>query len=357
MITKIKILILCLFALNVADAQQMIMHRSFKMRPQMTGVLIENAGNNAAQREPIVRATLHARYTRFQFQYFSWNGSSSGNYNTYTANGLIPHPVLTMFPSSNPDPNPWVTSDFAGMQATIEDMLSVYHPVVLIIDNEELNENYHSGSVAQYVTMCEYIQEVCKRNGVLMANGGYGDRFAVNCYTFRWVKAKYGQSTADDFADEVGFTTGQYNAANNPNSNPTLETRFKQVDTIMSSDIFDCMNVHGYTPSVGNASTTVGDYDVWRYTKEAFSNGIADTTKRRIVICNETGQRDDNVQPALVTSILDIFWRLRYYVIDWWSGTGDALNATPLTNDAGVIQPNGEAFRDWQDEKFGSGAP
>jgi hypothetical protein len=356
MTTKIKILILFLLVGIVAEAQQMLMHRSFQMKPQMSGVLIENAGANAAQREPIVRATLHARYTRFQFQYFSWNGSSSGNYNTYTANGLIPHPVLTMFPSSNPDPNPWVTSgDFAALEATVDDMLSVYQPVVLFIDNEELNTNYHSGSVAQYIAMCEVIQEVCKRHGVLMANGGYGDGFGTNCYAFRWIKEHYDSATARAFADEAGFTTGQYNAANNPNSNPVLETRFKRVDSVMSSDIFDCMNVHGYTPSVGNASTTVGDYTVWRYVKEAFTNG--NPNKRRIMVCNETGQEDDNVQPALVTSILDIFWRLRYYVIDWWSGTGDALNATPLTNDAGVIQPNGEAFRDWQDEKFGSGAP
>jgi len=352
-IKKYIILFLLCFAVRVQGQINLVMDNTLQNCPQI-GVLLSNAGGTTAAKAHIIKDTLQSRCVRFQIQMQGYSGTSSA-YQTFVDSGLQPHVVIGV-DSVGVDPQPWIAS-LADLATSVNSLLTTYPAIrILILDNEEMNPSYHTGDLFDYCRIADTIHHICQLHNVLLANGGFGNFFGISCYTFRWLKANYNQDTANAFASRVflnGTSGGQYTAANVPNSNPTLEAYFLGVDTIMKCTSFDILNFHNYEPegdSAYNPNTITGiSPNVWRFDIEAFKNG--NTNKRRPIMINETGQRY-NSEPNLVTNMLANGFRLGLFFLDWWSGNGVALGATPLTQNDGTINTNGTAFRNYVNGTF-----
>jgi hypothetical protein len=322
------------------------------------GILVQNAGATVSDKADIIRNTLHSRYVRFTaISMQNWTGSSAA-LDTYKSAGLIAHVVIDVGFGAG-TPNGWITSstayDLTDLSNDVDELLTDNPDIkILVLDNEELNDNYHDdGRVFQYLDIAAVVQAVCRAHGVLLSNAGFGNFFAINGYVFRWIKSKYVQTAADTFGDYVFLSPGQYNAANTVNSNPSLETLIKSVDTIVSSSSFDILDIHIYNPPGDQTHADTATYayamEVWRFYKECFTNANPD--KKRLVSCNEFGQRS-NSNASLTTNMLDMFWQLAFLFADAWSGNGTDLDAESFTEDDGTIKDNGQAYANWQDAHY-----
>lgn len=353
--------------------QNMIMNNTYQTIPQI-GVMIENVTSGTPLQTAILRAnvmknTLGSRYSRFTaIAMRNWNGGSN-IFDAYADAGLISHVVVDVGTTSTA--SPWITAstspyNLADLVADVDDLLDTYPSIrTLTIDNEELQNDYHvCCRIFQYIDIAEALLPVCRAHNVKMSNGGFGDFYAINGFTFRWIKDNYGQAAADVFADTVfaGTQSGnQYEVANDPNDYSTpekaaLQTRILEVDTVVSYDGWDMLNFHMYNPIELGATppANTSQIAIWRYYVEAFRYG--NISHPRIAICNETGQRGTE-SATLVTNMLEMAWRLRIFIFDWWSGTGQALDARPLTDDNGNIQPNGAAYETFSDRYDGMPIP
>lgn len=367
---KWRLIIISFLFCNLLCGQGTILDYAYQTMPQI-GVLSANVAGTT-NKARVIKDTLRSRYSRFTaIPMRNWDGSSNA-FETFFDEGLISHVVIDVGATDATDSVPWITAstdyNLTELATDVEDLLNTYRSIkVLILDNEELQNTYHvCCRVFQYIDIAEVVAPICKQYGVKLASGGFGDFYAINGVTFRYIKGKYGQSAADDFAEWVfanGTNGNQYAAANDPNdySNPTraaLQTRILECDTIVNFDGWSLLNFHMYNPiEIGQTPpANSSQIDLWRFYNEAFKYGNTDHI--RPAICNETGQRGTESE-ILVTNMLDMFWRLRMYVVDWWSGNGAQLDARPLTTDAGSLtgHQNGEAYADFSDIYIGRPIP
>jgi hypothetical protein len=307
------------------------------------GVMVANSLFTNLQKINVSLA-LSAHYTRSSILLSSWSGSNAF-YELQVANGLTVIPNLNWVAQ---DPvSPWPT-DMTAYGAAIQSVLDTYSPPLVVIENEELNSNYHSGTAAEYVTMLQTAYPLCVAKGVKMADGGiFG--IGLHILTFRWIKGNpaYGQIVANTFGNNCMRPYGVA-AADDPGSNPTLEAVAADIQTILDAkDYVDYFNFHNYEDLNPNATTTERENltvitpDVVRYTKE-----FIEATTGKGMITNETGQRT-NEQPQLVTNVLQNYLNLGVAWVLWWSGDDDAADARALQNDNTTLRPNGIAFRDF----------
>jgi hypothetical protein len=349
----ISSLLLCFIA-SMSYGQGLLMDYTYQNAPQV-GILLNNV-TGFSRRAEVIRDSLHSRCVRIAINVDGWSGSS-GTFDLYTDSGLVPHVELNV-DSSGTNPTVWI-SNLSGAADTLNSILNKYPTIRrIVLDNEEMNNNYHAGTILGYTQLANALSPVCRQHNVQLANGGFGNTFGISCYTFRYLKATYGQDTADAFGDRVFSSTGQYNAANTPNSNPVLEALFLNVDSVVKCLGFDIINIHNYEPEPPNVvdpnSQNTISTNVWRFYAEAFANGYP--AKYRKVMSNEFGQRY-NYEPGLMTGMLQEAFKLGWLFIDRWSGTGAGLGATAVTEDDGTLNDVGDAFRDWNDLIFGLGAP
>jgi hypothetical protein len=355
-IKRVFILFIISFSFFNKGAAQMnmILDNTLQNAPEI-GLLVANVGLPITVVK-VVKDTLATKSIRFAIEASRWSGFSN-SYDLYvTDSGLIPHIVLGV-DSAGVAPQPWI-DNYAGLITIVDDILDTYPDIhLLILDNEEMIPAYHTGDIAGYIAIAEAIKPTLQAHHCLLANGGFGDIFAQNCYTYRYVQTKYNQDSADAYGIRVFLTLGQRNACKIPDSDPDLEARVLQVDSVMSCTAFDIANIHSYEPQppVGTGTNTVTQptTNEWRFQIEAFKNS---TTKRRIVFNNETGQRH-NEEPDLVTNMLILGFRLGFKWMDWWSGNGAGLGARPLTQDSGTLKPTGDAWKAWQQDTYWSGFP
>jgi hypothetical protein len=336
--------LLCAFCVH---AQMGAAYYDAVMKPKF-GVLISNAGATVNDKAIIARDSLKSQWVRSKINMFSWSGSSA-TYDDYASAGLNQLVVLGTFATGTPQP--WITdpTDLLTYAANVGSVCRKYpKEKEFVIDNEEITTTYpdgdvnayHTGNLAQYLAQCAAIKDTLHKYDVKMIDGGfYG--VGLYMYAYRYVKAKYNQTAADDFGSRC-MTSTQISAANTVNSNPTLEFYYKQIDTILTSGLFDEYNIHPYHPygnSTQKDTITISDFTVWRFIKEC----VEDVTKR-ICIINETGIRG-NESAAYVTSYLNICLQLGFKYIQHWSGTNVTNNTKSLTADDGTLNDAGNAWK------------
>lgn len=247
---------------------------------------------------------------------------------------------------SGPVPFPTDMVDYASRVTQALDDISL--PEVSVIENEEINDNHHSGPLSDYVIMLETATPIVHAKGGKVANGGiYGA--GLHILVFRYLKATYSQTTADGYG--VILTHAQYLAANNPGSNAVLEARKDDVLTVLNGIISagaDYVNVHGYEDFNNNHNTSqqaaliAATPNIWKYIKE-----YCEAYTGKPCITNETGVRN-NIQPLLITSVLIEFDQLSMEYVLWFDGIG-TLGAVPLNDQffPYKLQPNGVAFKNY----------
>lgn len=276
-----------------------------------------------------------------------FNGTT---YNTYRAAGIN---VLLNFNWDRivggvPVPFPTDMTDYGTKLADKIDALS-YTPELIVLENEEINPNYHSwGSMSEYADMLATAKPIIHSRSLKFTNGGvYGTGYHM--LVFRYLNDNYDLSTADAYADNT-MTSGQRNAAFIPNSNPSLEQLATNVFTVLIAvrDNCDYLNIHPYEDfdkdddlTARGAKTTITP-NVLRYMQEY---GYWATAVP--VITNETGIRD-NVQPSLVTAMLQEYEDLGFEYCIWFNGEGSE-GAKSLNQQVSPysLLPNGEAYRDF----------
>jgi hypothetical protein len=316
------------------------------------GALISNAGNTVTDKAIIARDSLKLKWVRSKINIFSWTGNSN-TFDDYDAAGLNQLVVFGTFQTGTPQH--WITdpADLAAYATTCGAACRKYPKIrVAIVDNEEITDvypdndqtAYHIDGLDKYLTQCLAIKDTLHKYNVKMCDGGiYG--VGLNMYTYRWLKTKYGQSTADDFGSRC-MTGAQISAANTVNSNPTLEFYPKQIDTILSSNVFDIYNIHPYQPygnSTRKDTITVADFTVLRYTKECI-----ESVTGKPCISNENGIRSNNTSTDFMLSYEVNWYRLGFEYNQYWAGTNTTLGTQSLTDDNGSPTPTGIVFKIYQ---------
>lgn len=305
------------------------------------GVLTNSDVLNNTEKAHVGKDTLGCNWARTAIVTSQWDGTS-GRYETYDGLDIKQAVNFSYYPNSSGQnfPTGTILTNFID---TVELILDKYPNVgVFVYLNEELNQTYHSGYVTEYYEGLVSIYPVVHARGIPVTNGGLAGA-GLDISVYRWLVGKYGQSAADQYGQGC-MTNAQINAAQTPDSNPTLETAAKQIDTaIMYKDYMDFYNIHLY--EVLSRTNTQPDTvtqitpNVLRYQKEYLEEQTG-----KPVINNETGQRDNN-QPDLVTNMLAEYYRLGMFYVLWFNGDDGSAGARGLTDPAtGDIYPNGEAF-------------
>lgn len=301
------------------------------------GVLTNDPNLNTSQKIIIINK-YGVPYVRTDIVLSEW-AYTPNIYNQYVAAGL--KPILNFnWGRQNLGAIPFPTdmTDYANRATSVLNYLqsNSSYPEVIVTENEELNKNYHSGSLSLYRNMLLTLSPLVHARGLKITNGGISGT-GLEAATFRYVKATHGQSIANAFGNNC-MTPSQVNAANNPGLNAAIEAAIADIQYLMTAYVdagLDYVNVHSYeplNPNVVAADQTAFTPYVLQYIKEYifFMTGL-------LTFSNEVGIRN-NTQPTLVTSFINNFIALGYPFVlyfdgDSADGTGSkALHQTGTTN-------------------------
>jgi Holliday junction resolvasome RuvABC endonuclease subunit len=186
--------------------------------------------------------SLNVGYVRFAIIMSEWKGKSLP-YESYTANGVK---VLLNVNNSRYTGGAAFPKELTSYRQKLTEITNTYQPEVIAIENEEINNNYHRGSMADYINMLKVALEVCHAKNIKVTNGGiYGS--ALEVLTYRYLQTK-GQNRADSFGNNC-METFQIKAAQTPGKNLTLEAEVRRIDTLLNFyGNLDYVNLHLYEP-------------------------------------------------------------------------------------------------------------
>jgi hypothetical protein len=216
------------------------------------GVFILLGNDGGAAKKINVAKNLNVKYIRDAIIVSKWEGSSE-RYEKLRNAGFTVIPNINYgqprkdIGELSPVPFP---TDLIAYKKTLEEILDKYHPELAVIENEEINKNYHSGPMQDYINMLKVAVEVCHSKGIKVTNGGiYGA--ALEILTYRYLQTK-GQERADSFGNNC-MELYQIKAAQKPNSNTNIEKEVRKIDTLLNYyENLDYVNVHLYEPFTPN---------------------------------------------------------------------------------------------------------
>lgn len=306
------------------------------------GVLINSEVLSLQQKASVAAESFKVQYVRGAITLIDFDGKSN-NFETYAAKGL--KIVLNLnWSQQNTGARPFCT-DLTTYRQKLIQVLTKYKPVLVVIENEEQNKHYYTGSVAQYIAQLKIAIEVCHSFGIPVTNGGLflnGEGAGLEILTYRYLRT-ISQTMADQFS--VVMSSGEIKAAQVPNSNAEYEAKVRSTDSLLNAYVgLDYVNLHLYKPDKAgeqpDTMTTITPH-IW----EDAQLYIKYRTGKE-VISNETCQRN-NSSPALVTSMLTEFKRLKFPYVIWFSGDDGGAGSIALTNKDGSLRPNGIAFKNF----------
>lgn len=344
---RFLIIILTLLSLNAGAQIGAGITETMQDHAPKYGVLTQTNLSTTADMA-ITKDSLGCNYVRLTINLSAWDGDLPIGIYQALAKGLKVIPVLRY---GGPSPQPFVTSaQLAGYLDTVALVVDAKLAIdgsnfeVIIVENEEINDNYHSSTLADYGAMLQGVYNICHPRGIKVTNGGvYGS--GLDIVTYRKLKATYGQPVADAYG-ALCMTTGQINAAETPGSNPSLETQVHKVDTVTSFHAyFDYINNHPYEvfsrTNTQPDTVTLAAHQVlqWQQMYLEFVTG-------KPCITNEIGQRDSE-HPELTTAFMNEVYRLGFEYCFWYNSTGPG-GAFPLSDlDDGHTLPMGTAYKNF----------
>ncbi len=203
--------------------------------------------------------------------------------------------------------------------------LMMHKPVLLVIENEENNLQFHSGSAQDYLNQLRAAATVAHANHIPVTNGGI--TFPAMLYLVYEDYMAHGKTkeAADlQSRSSVSFTAKWL----------TSRKEFLQqlIDGYAKSDI-DYVNFHWY----GKNGDTKSLVEVVNYLQRATG---------KLAISNEIGQQDNS--PETVKAIVQTCRQLHLRYAIWYSGDGErntTEQAVGLQNNDGTLRDGGEAFK------------
>lgn len=293
-----------------------------------------------------IAKALGVSYVREVIVMQNWKGSDDG-YDKYSASGLKVIPNINWGvvkgQPGNKIPVPFPT-DLGEYKRILGDILTKYQPPLIVIENEELIRQYHSGPVCDYIKELKAAIEVAHSKGVKVTNGGLTNR-ELTLLVYRDYLKRGMKDEADDFAKRC-IKEGMVNGVKKPGSMPFVDMIVSKADSLIEAYKtlpLDFVNIHIYEPV--NSSTGL-DESATQISGNAIKE-IVDYIKRatgKKVVSNESGTRSSS--PELAAAMLDEISAagLEYFI--WFSGDGEG-GARALTNDDGSLRPSGEAFKNY----------
>lgn len=309
--------------------------------PTQFGVL-PNGDFKVDQKADIVK-NLGCKLVRDAIVITDWlTDQTSKSFEAYTNAGL--EVILNINQDhSDKGPVPFLkTIQLATYKQNVKNILTKYRPKVVVIENEPLNKNYHSGPMTDYVNMFNAAASVCHSMGIPVTDGGgYGAGMDGNVY--RWLQAQRRMLDRDNFGNNA-MTHSQVVCEQIPGRSQNFEQGVSDVKLILDAvkangdyanlHLYEILNPNNAKPA---AATDITPYVV-QYTKQ-----FVEAYTGKPAISNETGIRD-NTQPALVSAICNNYNALGMPIVVYFSGDGKAANAKPLTNPDGTLNDCGKAF-------------
>lgn len=303
------------------------------------GVLVFNISGGASD-EVLISKALVVRYIRGNVVLPDWGGGVvPPEYRIFIDSGMkVVYNVLGISQAVSPR-GYYVTLN--GYIAKLNSLLDIIPaPELLVLDNEELNDDYHGNTPkTDYITLINAAVPIIHAKGYKCTNGGL-TRFGLDVNTFRYLKATYGSTVANQFASEC-MSSGQTLAADNPGGSDLWDRRADTALLMLNAyKIFDYVNIHFYEP----LNTTVDDSSqivsavVLKYRQEYITKITG-----RPVITNEWGQK--NISNTVVLSLMEKIRRLRFaYGIEFdGDGAGGARGLHENTYPY-PTRPNGDSF-------------
>ncbi len=314
------------------------------------GVLISaGPGNNT---NPKVRLkafkAIAPPYVRHGITLSSWDGSNAF-YESLVENGFKVVLNITNSPQ-NGTPQPFPT-DLDKYRTKLNEVLTKYKPEVLVVENEEYNLNYHTGSMKQYLDELKVAIEVAHAKGIKVTNGGLTSRHMTlmvwKDYMDRGMKkeaAEFARRTIpQNIINDLPSLAKHQPLKNAMNAFDTLLNAYKTMD-------LDYVNFHWYEPILlrFNNNKQGVNIDTNRLELKAMEEVVTFLRRKtgKDVMTNELGQVTKSKQAVI--DVLKKAYELKLPYVIWYSGDGQGKSdAVALTNYDGTLRENGEAFRDY----------
>jgi hypothetical protein len=223
-------------------------------------------------------------------------------------------------------PLPYVT-DLVKYQADLQTIIAGFttKPIVAVIENEESNQLYYTGSVLDYINQLNVAISIMHTNGIKVANGGFtGQGLNLLVYNDFMAQGKY------DSAQQFQKLTNLKPKA------LVTQNRAAIADTLLKAYVnmsLDYVNFHWK----GTTSNTEALADVINYLRKRTN---------KPVITNELGQfdTDPNTLLAHVQTCTD---KGMPYVLWYSPDENDLKKATPLQYTNASLTPTGNSYKEY----------
>ncbi len=309
------------------------------------GALVSSGAGNIKDAATRLKAyqLLNVTYVRHGIFMNAWNGSNAF-YNTLQKAGYkIILNVAYLPQGGGPQSFPTNLEEY---KRRLNEILSTYKPEVVVVENEEYNTTYHTGTAQQYINELKAAIEVAHSKGLKVTNGGLTAR-VMTMMVWKDYKDRALNTEADDFARrtmspdllaDIPKLTKHKSVAIGMQVFDELLNAYKTLD-------IDYVNFHWYEP-IGQRKNA-NALTVTHIDTKALGEAV-DYIRRRTgksVITNEIGQF--NQSPDMVKDILEKCVELKLPYIIWYSGDGGEGKAVALTNLDGSLRENGRVFADF----------
>ena len=251
-------------------------------------------------------------------------------------------------------PSPFLTSAQLGLYATtLGNALTKYPPSLVVIENEETNMNYHTGSTQQYINMLNAAIPVAHIRGLKITNGGLIGA-VINILVWKNYLATGQAVKADDFAHRA-FPPALYNVL--PYIPAQLALKVAKTDSLLAAYTtmpLDYINFHWYADTRQDGSSVyIPSIDTAHLDTKSLKE-LVDYLKLRTgkaIVTNEIGE--SYFSSGYVTDIMQAALDMKLPYCIWYSGDGDRrFEATALHNGSGDLRPSGTAYRAFMQAHF-----
>ena len=219
-------------------------------------------------------------------------------------------------------------TDTAGYKTRLQYQISLMmrKPVLLVIENEENNQRFHSGSAQDYINQLQAAATVAHANGIPVTNGGI--TFPAMLYLVYLDYMEHGQTKeANDLQQRSSVSFTAKWLINRKDFLQQLIAGYAKVN-------IDYVNFHWYGRNGDTKSLT----EVVNYLQRVTG---------KPAISNEIGQQDNS--PQTVKAILQTCRQLNMRYAIWYSGDGERNTdeqAVGLQNNDGSLRESGDAFKE-----------
>ena len=275
-----------------------------------------------------------------------WDGTST-RFDQFTAAGLK---VIMNINWGNPAvaPIPFPTDTVAYKQQ-LSAILAIHNPEVVVIENEELTAQYHTGPLTDYINELRAAIGVCHSKGLKVANAGLLTT-PLCILVYNDLISRGLTEDAEDFENRT-FNPQMTAYVANPDGDFGLGDKVANCAMLVSAYAgldLDYVNFHLAEPV--NAS----DFGDGNSATPKIYGEIMDYLTRstgKPTMTNETAQK--NLSPTLVTSMLEAYKEEGIKYAIWYSGDDTGMNwgDSALHNVDGTLRLSGVAFSNFMSNK------